>query len=288
MTYSMTAFAREENRGEWGTIVWEVRSVNHRYLDVAVRLPEDLRSLEPSVREYVRNKVRRGKVECLLRYKPSSQQKVALSVNYDLARQVIGAIQEISTLFPNAGTTSGLDILRWPGVVEVPAPDLDTIRAPILDTLNETLTDLAMMRAREGEKLALLIKDRCTDMSAVIEQVRQHLPTILAAQRTRIIDKFSEIKAELDPERLEQELVFFAQKIDVAEELDRLDTHLVEVERVLQEKKPIGRRLDFLMQEMHREANTLSAKSVDKNMTAASVELKVVIEQIREQVQNIE
>jgi len=295
----MTAFAREESQAEWGAITWELRSVNHRYLDVTVRLPEDLRSLESKVRERIQNKIQRGKVECLLRYKPMAEQRgTVLSLNHDLARQVVEAAEEIGALLTNATAINPMAILNWPGIVESPALDIRSVSAPILGALDSMLADLVATRLREGEKLAALIKTRCAEMTVIIGRVRQRLPTILAMQRERLISRLSEIKTELNADRLEQELLFFAQKIDVAEELDRLDTHLAEVGRVLQEEspsgkgphagKPIGRRLDFLMQEMHREANTLSSKSADMEMTSASVDLRVLIEQMREQVQNIE
>ena len=299
MIHSMTAFAREENRMEQWVITWELRSVNHRYLDVTVRLPEDLRSLEPDVYERVRNKVRRGKVECSLRYKPIAEQKTAPGIDHDLAMQVAKAAQEVRALFENVGTINPMEILNWPGIVKSPTLDAQSASTSILGVLDNVLFDLLATRSREGERLAALIKTRCADMAIIIDRARQRLPTVLAAQRDRLIARLSEIKAELNMDRLEQELVFFAQKIDVAEELDRLDTHLAEIERILHssadagqetthERKPVGRHLDFLMQEMHREANTLSAKSVDMEMTSASVELRVLIEQMREQVQNVE
>lgn len=298
MTYSMTAFARRERHGENGEIGWELRSVNHRYLDITVRLPENLRSLEPVVREHIREKIGRGKVECVLRYRSSARREAALSVNLDLAGQLVEAARNVAALFPNAAAMNPLEVLQWPGVVEAPAPDLDAIRGPILGVLDEALTELIGMRAREGGKLTALIASRCVEVSAIVDGVRKRLPAILPMQRARLVDRLSEVKAELDPNRLEQELALFAQKIDVAEELDRLDAHLTEVERALRaessreeasvEKKTIGRRLDFLMQEIHREANTLSAKSVDREVTSASVELRVLIEQMREQAQNVE
>nr|VFJ58060.1 MAG: TIGR00255 family protein [Candidatus Kentron sp. FW]VFJ66999.1 MAG: TIGR00255 family protein [Candidatus Kentron sp. FW] len=295
MIYSMTAFARDEHQAEWGAITWELRSVNHRYLDIGVRLPEDLRSLEPKVRERVQSKVQRGKVECLLRYKPIAGQGTALNLNRDLAKQVAEAAQEVSALLTNTANINPMQILNWPGVVEPPIPDIRSVGASILAVLDNVLTDLVATRSREGEKLAALIKTRCAQMATVVDLVRQRLPTVLAIQRERLMTRLSEIKVELNTDRLEQELVFFAQKIDVAEELDRLDTHLAEIQRIFQGQnhdapspKPIGRRLDFLMQEMHREANTLSSKSVDREVTAASVELRVLIEQMREQVQNLE
>nr|VFJ75663.1 MAG: TIGR00255 family protein [Candidatus Kentron sp. FM]VFJ76079.1 MAG: TIGR00255 family protein [Candidatus Kentron sp. FM]VFK23041.1 MAG: TIGR00255 family protein [Candidatus Kentron sp. FM] len=301
MIYSMTAFVRQENQDredQWGGITWEIRSVNHRYLDITVRLPEELRSLEPVVRERVRGRVSRGKVECLLRYSPPVQRKTGLHVNTELAKQVVASVKEIAGLLPSEAPISALEILRWPGVVETPVQDLDTIRGPILDVLDDGLAQFIAMRAQEGEKLVALLKDRHTRISAIVTDVRTRLPAILVAQRARLTDRLSELNTETNPDRLEQELVLFAQKMDVAEELDRLDTHLAQVGRTLREesrpdqtpteRKTIGRRLDFLMQEMHREANTLSAKSVDKAVTAASVELRVLIEQMREQIQNVE
>ncbi|VFM99361.1 MAG: TIGR00255 family protein [Candidatus Kentron sp. G] len=301
MIYSMTAFARQENQDRedhrWGGITWEIRSVNHRYLDISVRLPEELRPLDPVVRNRVRDRISRGKVECLLRYSPPVRQETGLRVNTNLAKQVVASVKEIAGLLPGEAPISALEILRWPGVVEAPVQDLDTIQGPILDVLDDGLAQFIAMRTREGEKLAALLKDRHSRISAIVSDVRTHLPGILAAQRARLTNRLSEL-TETNPDRLEQELVLFAQKMDVAEELDRLDTHLAQVERAFREegrpgqpptqKKPIGRRLDFLMQEMHREANTLSAKSVDKAVTAASVELRVLIEQMREQIQNVE
>nr|VFK62416.1 MAG: TIGR00255 family protein [Candidatus Kentron sp. TUN]VFK71854.1 MAG: TIGR00255 family protein [Candidatus Kentron sp. TUN] len=298
MIYSMTAFARDESQTEGGGITWELRSVNHRYLDVSVRLPEELRFLESIVRERVRNKIQRGKVECLLRYKPVVEKRAELNFNRDLVRQVAKAAQEVGVLFGNVGPINPMAILSWPGIVEPPVLDIQSIRASVLNVLDNVLADLIATRLREGEKLATLIETRCAEMIVIIDRARQRLPVVLAMQRDRFVARLSEIKAELNTDRLEQELVFFAQKIDVAEELDRLDTHLAEIGRLFQEqrsfgqipheRKPIGRRLDFLMQEMHREANTLSAKSVDMEMTSASVELRVLIEQMREQVQNVE
>nr|VFJ56967.1 MAG: TIGR00255 family protein [Candidatus Kentron sp. DK] len=298
MIYSMTAFARQQAQTDWGDSTWELRSVNHRYLDVSIRLPEDLRSLENAVRERLRNRLDRGKVECLLRYRPVNRQDAALRIDMALAEQVVAAAERIAGLLPGEGRIDPLRILQWPGVVEAVVPDVDAAAAPILDALDRAIAELVAMRAGEGEKLAALIMARCREMSTIVAGVRERLPSILAAQRTGIVDRLSELQAELDPARLEQELVLFAQKIDVAEELDRLDTHLAEVTRLFGEdaapgktppgKRPMGRRLDFLMQELHREANTLSAKSVDKEVTSASVELRVLIEQMREQVQNIE
>ena len=288
MICSMTAFAREERQNEAGTVIWELRSVNHRYLDVFARLPEDLRSLDPVVRARVGAKVRRGKVECVLRYKPTPQQESTLRVNRKLARQVAEAAKEIDSLLTNRGPANALDVLRWPGVVETPPLDPDAVCEPIVSALDAALAELAVTREREGRKIAELIRGRVAEMEIIISEVRRRLPAIIVAERERLTNRLAELKAELDAERLEQEMVIFSQKIDVAEELDRLDAHLDEVRRVLDESKPVGRRLDFLMQELHREANTLGSKSVDTDTTRASVDLKVLIEQMREQIQNVE
>nr|VFK25410.1 MAG: TIGR00255 family protein [Candidatus Kentron sp. MB]VFK29128.1 MAG: TIGR00255 family protein [Candidatus Kentron sp. MB]VFK74681.1 MAG: TIGR00255 family protein [Candidatus Kentron sp. MB] len=295
MIHSMTAFARNEANTPWAAITWELRSVNHRYLDITVRFPDELRSLEPQVRERIRNNLQRGKVECLLHYKPVSEQKMAFSLDHDLARQIANAAREVSAHLSAATPIDPMDILRWPGVME-PAPlDIRSVSPALLDTLDTALLELIATRSGEGKRLAELINTRCAEMTTILQRIRQRLPTILTMQRDRILTRLAELKVEPNTDRLEQELVFLTQKIDIAEETDRLDTHIAEVERLLHiseknpgQRKPVGRRLDFLMQEMHREANTLSAKSVDGETTSASVELRVLIEQMREQVQNIE
>ena len=288
MIRSMTAFARTQTQGEWGSATWELRSVNFRYLDVVVRLPEELRGLEPGVRERVSARLNRGKVESGLRFKPSFDLGNQFSINMELAEKLAKASREIDGLLYNPAAVNAVDIMSWPGVVEISPPDMDAVGNPILQLLETALDDLIEARNREGRKIGEIILERCAQQEAIVNRVSERLPGIIVAMRERLTARLAEVKDELDESRLEQEMVMFTQKIDVAEELDRLAVHIDEVRRVAAEDKPVGRRLDFLMQEMNREANTLGSKSVDSETTRASVDLKVLIEQIREQVQNVE
>lgn len=288
MIRSMTAFARTQTQGEWGSATWELRSVNFRYLDVVVRLPEELRGLEPGVRERVSARLNRGKVESGLRFKPSLDSGNQFSINMGLAEKLAKASREIDGFLYNPAAVNAMDVMSWPGVVEISPPDMDTVGNPILQLLEAALDDLIEARNREGRKIGEIILERCAQQEAIVNRVRERLPGIIVAMRERLTTRLAEVKDELDESRLEQEMVIFTQKIDVAEELDRLAVHIDEVRRVAAEDKPVGRRLDFLMQEMNREANTLGSKSVDSETTRASVDLKVLIEQIREQVQNVE
>lgn len=288
MIRSMTAFARQEAHTELGILVWELRSVNFRYLDITPRLPEELRALEAPLREHVATRVRRGKVECTLRYKPAAVSEAQLQVNLALAGQVAKASREVDKLLVNPAPVSSLDVLRWPSVVQAAPPDLEALSRSAIRLLDFALDDLVDTRAREGLKIAHLITQRCDELEGIVSEVRQRSPAVVKAMHDRLAQRLAELKAELDSGRLEQEMVFFAQKIDISEELDRLDAHVAEVRRLLNQARPIGRQLDFLMQEMNREANTLGAKSVDTATTRASVDLKVLVEQMREQIQNVE
>ncbi len=288
MLHSMTAFAREERQGPWGVATWELRSVNHRYLDASVRLPEELRGLEPAVRERVCARVRRGKVECTLRYQPSTDARSGFAVDTELARRVADASRTVGGLLDKAAPVNPMDILRWPGVTAPPTPDLDEVAGAALALLERTLDDLVESRAREGIKMAELVRARCDEIESVVRGVRQRVPAVLAASRERLSARLAELREQLDSTRLEQEMLILAHKLDISEELDRLEAHTEEVRRVLAEEHPAGRRLEFLMQEMNREANTLGAKSGDAETTRASVDLKVLIEQAREQIQNVE
>ena len=288
MIRSMTAFARQESQGEWGALQLELRSVNHRYLEISPRLPEDLRSLEPKFRERIGQHLARGKVECNLRYQAPQSSEQELPLNLDLVRQLAHASREIDAIIYNPAPINSLEILRWPGVVEALQIDQPQLQAAVLAVLDKALDELNSSREREGASLKALIEQRCDSAEAVVQAVQQRLPAIIDGQRQRLLERLHEIRQHLDPDRLEQEMAMLAQKIDVAEELDRLATHLAEVRRVLNADEPVGRRLDFLMQELNREANTLGSKSIDSETTRASVELKVLIEQMREQVQNIE
>jgi uncharacterized protein (TIGR00255 family) len=288
MIHSMTAFARREAEGDWGSAVWELRSVNHRYLDVGVRLPEDLRFLEPEVRARAAARLRRGKLECTLRYQPRGTGAGALDLDMELVEQLAKASRQVDEKLFNPAAISSLDVLRWPGVVRTALPDQDAVAAAVLGLLDAALGELAEARRREGERIAEMLGQRLADMRPLVAAVREQLPGVLAGMRERLRGRLAELAAELDEARLEQELVLLASRMDVAEELDRLDAHVAEVEHILGSDEPTGRRLDFMMQELNREANTLASKSAAAETTRAAVDLKVLIEQMREQVQNVE
>lgn len=286
MIQSMTAFARQESQGDWGVAVWEIRSVNHRYLEINIRLPDTLTALEVVVRESVKAQLQRGKIEINLRYKPSSH--VYLSVNKELAQQFIAACQDIKKLAPELTYPSSVDVLRWPGVLITQELTVDILQPPLLTAFELAMKNLIKMRSREGEALEAYIEQRLNNIKTNIAKVNEYLPKIISGQREKLLGRLHEFKNNLDSARLEQEILLFSQKIDVAEELSRLHTHTVEMHRTLQEGGALGRRLDFLLQELNREANTLAAKSASAEITTIAVDLKVLIEQMREQVQNIE
>ena len=288
MIQSMTAFAREEATESWGNVVWELRSVNNRYLDVGIRTPEDFRALEPIVRERVSRRLSRGKIDCTMRFQASANAGGELTINRDLVKRVNRAGEEVRSLLGDASRLRVIDILKWPGVIEAAPQDLDQISTRVVALLDEAIDSLVAMRAREGEKIHVLIEQRCDQVLTISADSQDVLPSIQQAMRVRLSERLAEVSEQLDSQRLEQEMVLFSNKMDVSEELDRLKAHTVEVRRALQDKKPVGRRLDFLMQELNREANTLGSKSVDNQITRASVDLKVLIEQMREQIQNIE
>lgn len=288
MIQSMTAFSRTQSQGHWGSAVCELRSINHRYLEVIVRLPEAFHELEGSVRECIRNHIKRGKIEFSLRYQSNDGVGTAIHINTHLAEKICQATTTIAQFLKEAAPVNPMEVLQWPGILQIAELDLEVIGDEVLKLLEKTLTDLTAARAREGEELKKLFIQRLDAMKIEVAKVRERLPAILALQRERLIKRFTDAKLEMDSARLEQEMVMFAQKTDVAEELERLDTHISEIRRTLKQGGVIGRRLDFLMQELNREANTLGAKSVDADVTRASVELKVLIEQVREQVQNVE
>ncbi len=287
MVHSMTAFARRESVGPYGTLSWELRSVNHRYLEPHVRLPEAFRDLEGSVREALRQALARGKVECTLRFAEESGQS-SLTVNHERAAQVVAAAEAVAALIRHPAPIDALGILAWPGVLASNAADPQQLNAAALALFNSALDELKTSRAREGDALAALLNERLDAIQGEVVTLRELVPQMLANQRQKILDRCAEWKVELDPQRLEQEMVLLAQKSDVAEELDRLTTHVQEVRRVLRAGGAAGRRLDFLMQELNREANTLGSKAFDPRSTQTAVTLKVLIEQMREQVQNIE
>lgn len=288
MIQSMTAFARVQAQGKWGSAVCELRSINHRYLEIVIRAPETLHELESAMRERIREHIKRGKIECYLRYQPGDVAGTEITINTHLAQELCKANETIAQYLKQPAPVQTMEILHWPGILQIAEVDLEAIEDEILKLLDKGLEDLIAARAREGAELKQLFLQRLEAMKIETAKVRQHMPEILTAQRERLMTRFKEAKLELDSARLEQELVMFAQKIDISEELERIDTHISEVRRVLKQGGLVGRRLDFLMQELNREANTLGAKSVDVDTTRASVELKVLIEQVREQVQNVE
>lgn len=287
MIHSMTAFARRESQGDWGTLTLELRSVNHRYLDMNLRLADEVRMLEPRLRERIGQRLARGKLDCTLRYQmPMAQSSLALDGN--LAKRLAQLADEVSEMLKNPAPNGAFELLRWPGVMQLPTADPERLHAEALHLLDAALDELVETRRREGDALQALLLQRCTAMEAIITELAAYRPAVLQRGRERLHERLAELKAELDTLRLEQELVLLAQRLDVEEELDRLKAHLDEVRRVLQQREPVGRRLDFLMQELNREANTLSSKSQDIGTTRHAVDLKVLIEQMREQIQNIE
>jgi uncharacterized protein (TIGR00255 family) len=265
-----------------------MRSVNHRYLEVFVRMPEEFRALETKVRERVGRKLKRGKVECGLRFNASPTSDAALSVNVPMLEQLHDALREVSIHVPDVKSPTSIDVLRWPGVVEPQKQDIEALHAAALEALDNTIEQLVATREREGASLSEMIAGRTAQAIDQVALARTRMPAVLEEIRERLAERLGELKEEMDSNRFEQEMVMLAQRLDIDEEMDRLTTHINEVNRVLKRKEPVGRRLDFLMQELNREANTLASKSSDAQMTTIGVELKVLIEQMREQVQNIE
>jgi uncharacterized protein (TIGR00255 family) len=284
----MTAFARQEAGTPWGGLVWELRSVNSRYLETALRLPDDLRGLEMRARELIQSRLTRGKVDATFRLQTTETVTAALELDDTALQKLLSAAGAVQQRAAGLEPLRVIDCLRWPGVLKAGQIDQEGLTNAALELLAQTLDELVAMRAREGARLAELIQGRVAAMEQIITEVRRILPETIVLFRERLAARLKEVRQELDPNRLEQEIVLFAQKSDVAEELDRLSAHFAEIRRTLKAGGQAGRRLDFLMQELNREANTLGSKSVDIRMTNAAVELKVLIEQMREQVQNIE
>jgi uncharacterized protein (TIGR00255 family) len=289
MIASMTGFARRESTGPWGSLICELRSVNHRFLESSLRLPEELRSLDPEIRQQFSRGLKRGKIDCTITYRRTEAAARALDLDHRALDQLLGRVQDVAG---RAGTTpvsvDALEVLRWPGVIR----DTDTGTEDLLIAARTlaaaTVDDLAQARSREGARLGELIEQRCTGLLTLVTLVRARLPEVRTRIRTRLDERLAELKTEVDQDRLEQELALLVQRLDVDEELDRLGAHVEEIRRIIAGSEPAGRRLDFLMQELNREANTLSSKSQDLETTRAAVDMKVLIEQLREQVQNIE
>ncbi len=288
MIKSMTAFARQSIEKDWGNGAWEIRSVNSRYLETNFRLPESLRYLEFKLREKLRKKLNRGKLDCTLKLEIGQETGDDLAIDSQLAESLMKSHQSLQN---RAGVKQQPDltrILNWPGIIKKSEVDSEQMEKDLLQALDQAIEQLITMRGREGESISEMIQQRLDGIGQQVKYVREEMPAIAKWQREKILGRFEEIKLEFEETRIEQEMVMVAQKIDVDEELDRLDAHIAEVERLVKKGGVVGRRLDFLMQELNREANTLGSKSISAKTTAASVELKVLIEHMREQIQNIE
>jgi len=292
MIFSMTGYAALTDELPLGTLSIEIRSVNHRYLDIQFRLPDELRLLEPAMRELVAARLTRGKVECRVGLQTTASTQVSLQINQPLLQQLKALDQRVRSELPGAASLTVSDVVRWPGMVEAAAMPPEQLREIAQALMSRALAEFTASRAREGEKLKTMLLERVARIEALVERVRPRIPLLIAAYQERLAARLKEAlkdsTAPVDEDRLRQELVLYASKVDVEEELSRLVAHLTESRRVLASGGAAGKRLDFLMQELNREANTLGSKSVDADVSQASVELKVLIEQMREQVQNIE
>jgi uncharacterized protein (TIGR00255 family) len=284
----MTGFARRERQGPWGTLVCELRTVNHRYLETSLRLPEELKALDNEVRQAIAAALRRGKVDANVYLKSAAGSQRSLDIDTQLLDQLVARVDQVRGQLKYPAPVSPIELLRWPGVVREAEVDVRPVLNAALELLREALNELNETRLREGQRIREMLMTRCLNMRAQVEAVRLRLPEVSKRMRDRILERVTQLGTTIDPERLEQELVLYANKMDVDEELDRLGAHLDEVTSVLGSPEPAGRRLDFLMQELNREANTLSSKSQDSETTRAAVDMKVMIEQMREQVQNVE
>lgn len=288
MIQSMTAFARREARLPQGTLIWELRTLNHRYLDVSLRLPEEFRAIEFNARELIATRVRRGKLEGTLKFHGGSGESTHFVLNEELVKKVLELHERVEGMMRNPARSSSTDILKWPNVLHPAETDFIPLHAEAVRLLGDTLDELVQTRIREGGTIKGLIAQRSDEIRQHVESVRGRMPSIIEAYKKKLLSRLEELDARFDAGRLEQELLYTVQKADVQEELDRLLVHLDEVRRVMDDEGAVGRRLDFLMQELNREANTLGSKSIDAATTLASVEIKVAIEQMREQIQNVE
>jgi uncharacterized protein (TIGR00255 family) len=288
MIASMTGFARRETTGAWGTLVCELRSVNHRFLEAGFRLPDELRAAEGELRARLMRQLRRGKVDCTITWRRPQGSTGALEVDAQALERVLAAVHVVARSLREPSAVSALEVLRWPGVLREDGAMGEQLLAAAGGVFAATLEELVAAREREGARLRELLVQRSAGLEALVAAVRARLPEVRARARTRLNERIAELTASIDPERLEQELALLLQRLDVDEELERLTGHIAEVRRVIGGGEPAGRRLDFLMQELNREANTLSSKSQDLETTRSAVDMKVLIEQMREQVQNAE
>lgn len=288
MLKSMTGFGRSAVDTDAGELLWELRSVNHRYLEISLRMPEELRALESAVRERIGKQLSRGKVEASLRLRVSQRALSGLKLDEQALEALASAVSQVRNVIPETGPVDPLKVIQMPGVVSSADTGQDVLSQHTMACLDAAIGDLVATREREGEKTAQMLLDRTDKIASHLERLKQHRPAVVARQREKLLAKLSELDIEHNEQRLEQELVFLAQRLDIDEELDRLSAHVSEFNKAVKRTGPIGRRLDFLMQEFNREANTIGSKASDLDTTGTSVDLKVLIEQMREQVQNIE
>lgn len=288
MLRSMTGYGRKENSTDSGTLIWEIRAVNHRYLELGFRMPEECRAIEPRARELLVKQLKRGKVDAALKFSNTSTSGSSIVINDLLAEQIIEAATAVSAKLDKPAAIDPLKILSWPGVTGAPVVDAETLHKDALSLLGAALDDFIESREREGEKTQAMIEERVDSIERLVGEARTLRPAIVARLQDKMRARLEALELDIDSGRLEQELAMMAQKLDVDEELDRLGAHVAEIRDIFKRKEPVGRRLDFLIQEFNREANTLGSKAADSDTTGISVELKVLIEQIREQVQNIE
>ena len=288
----MTGFARREHAGEFGTLIWELRTVNHRYLEVGLRLPEEFRGMEADFRQAIGAHVRRGKLDATLQFRPAPGTSTGLEVDTVFLEELVLRVQEVTTRarthIGELARVTPVELLRWPGVLKEPVKNHAPLLSAAQSTLTDALTALTANRASEGGRIAEMISSRCSQIAALVDRVAARLPEVRAKSRAKLDEKLASLNLELNKDRLEQELALLLTRLDVDEELDRLRSHIAEAHKALGGDEPSGRRLDFLMQEFNREANTLSSKSQDGEVTRAALDIKVLIEQMREQVQNIE
>lgn len=288
MIHSMTSFARYEHLASWGTLTWELRSVNHRYLEPSFKMPDFARASEHLLRDKLRKNLSRGKVECALRFEKAVTKAEQIALNEELLNSLIAANQQIAAKLPHVTPEQASTFLQWPGVLVASDIDQADMEKAVLASFDKALQQMIEHREREGEQLEQIITQRLKAISAICVDMKTLIPEIIQKQKQKLLDRFAELKLDVDQGRIEQEIVFLAQKVDVDEELDRLNAHVAEVKNTLKTGGPCGRRLDFLMQELNREANTLGSKSIHSETSQTSVDLKVYIEQMREQIQNIE
>jgi uncharacterized protein (TIGR00255 family) len=288
MPHSMTGFASAETQRDSLRLTWEIRSVNHRFLDLSFRMPDDLRALEPECRDVAGGVVKRGKLDCTLKVNTADRAGAPLAIVEASLHALRDLEARIKTAFPRAQSLTTADVLRWPGLLEEPVNNLEELATPIKECLAATLAALQEARAREGARIAELVAKRNAGITALLDGIRPLLDSMQTRYRDKLRERLQRLDVQAEPERLEQELALLAQRADVAEEVDRIDGHVTEVADILRRREPIGRRLDFVIQELNREANTLGSKVQEEALTRTAVELKVLIEQMREQVQNLE